>query len=51
MAILKSGHHAAATRSVKEVSDVFGVSTGPDAIKLGQLKRGLYNTFDSLKEI
>ena len=46
----RGGHRAAATRSVKEVSDVFGASPGPDAIKLGQLKQGLQDTFDSLKK-
>uniref|UniRef100_A0A1X7T6E1 Uncharacterized protein n=1 Tax=Amphimedon queenslandica TaxID=400682 RepID=A0A1X7T6E1_AMPQE len=53
LAVLKrtrGGHRAIATRRVKEVSDLFAASPGPDEIKLGQLKRGLQDTFDSLKK-
>ena len=44
----RGGHCAAATRRVTAVSDVFDASPGPDAIKVGQLKRGLQDTIDSL---
>lgn len=33
------------------MSDIFAVSPGPEEIKLGQLKRGLQDTFDSLKKL
>ena len=47
----RGGHRSVATRRVKEVNDVLGASSAPDSIKLDQLKRGLMDTFDTLKKL
>ena len=53
-AVLKrqcAGHHAVATRKSKEVVDVFAASPDPDSVKLEQMKRGLHDTLDTLKQL
>ena len=47
----RAGHRSVATRRVREVEDVFAASTNPDPVKLDQLKLGLKDTFDTLKQI
>ena len=43
--------HSMATRRTKEVTDVFSATPSPDPIKLEQLRRGLSDTFDTLKHL
>lgn len=40
-----------ATRRIKEVSDLFDASTAPDPLRLEQLKRGLQETLENLKQL
>ena len=47
----RAGHRAVATRRTKEVTDVFNATPSPDPIKLEQLRRGLSDTFDTLKHL
>ena len=47
----RAGHHAVATRRSKEVVDVFAASPDPDPVKLEQMKRGLHDTLDTLKQL
>lgn len=44
----RAGHRAVATRRIKEVGDAVAE---PDVIKLEQWKRGLKDTFDTLKRL
>ena len=46
-----AGHHAVATRRSKEVVDVFAASPDPDPVKLEQMKQGLHDTLDTLKQL
>ena len=47
----RAGHRAVATRRTKEVADSLAALPGPDSIRLQQLKKGLQDTFDSLKRL
>ena len=47
----RAGHRAVATRRSKEVIDVFAASPDPDPVKLEQMKRGLHDTLDTLKQL
>ena len=46
-----AGHRAVATRRIKDVEDAFAAATAPDHVHLEQLKRGLKDTFDTLKQL
>ena len=45
-----AGYRAVATR-IKDVEDAFVAATAPDHVRLEQLKRGLNNTFDTIKQL
>ena len=47
----RAGHRAVATRRVREVADLFTATPDPDPLRLEQLKRGLQDTFDTLKQL
>ena len=47
----RAGHRAVATRRIKDVEDAFAAATAPDHVRLEQLKRGLKDTFDTLKQL
>ena len=48
--VLRRTHRAVATRRIKEVEDVL-TNPDPEVVKLDQLKRGLQDTFDTLKRL
>ena len=45
----RGGHRSVATMRTKEVTDSLAALPGPDSIRLQQLKKGLYDTLDTLK--
>ena len=47
----RGGHRSVATRRTKEVTDSLAALPGPDSIRLQQLKKGLYDTLDTLKRL
>ena len=47
----RAGHRAVATRRIKDVENAFAAATAPDHVRLEQLKRGLKDTFDTLKQL
>ena len=47
----RAGLRAVATRRSKEVVDVFAASPDPDLVKLEQMKQGLHETLDTLKQL